>query len=384
MANNDRIYEAYMGEMGEKFRKQTIERMDWILQQVGDRETVLDIGCSQGIASILCAQQGAKVTGIEIQKENCDFANELLHREYSAISDRVRFINQDFMNYNEKEKYDALILTEVLEHLENAEEFLRHAEQFLKEDGLLVITVPFSYCDHPDHVYTFYLGSLVELVGKVFTVNSVFYGGKWLGCVAGKTGQSIDLNKAAFAEEETAFLELHRELDARITELAASLENVNRRYKESCEAYDRVKDWYSSEQKKTSELTDNYNRLKGWHESSLEKVELLQQQADQFKTVIKEREQKLSDSRDAYERLKQWRENDQNKLIDAVKAEHQQMLVMQKAKRTIQKQQTEIQLLHAENESYKQKLSVIYNTWYGKLAMKCYNFLKKLKRRLTK
>ena len=99
---------------------------------------------------------------------------------------------------------------------------------------------------------------------------------------------------------------------------------------------------------------------------------------------IKEREQKLSDSRDAYERLKQWRENDQNKLIDAVKAEHQQMLVMQKAKRTIQKQQTEIQLLHAENESYKQKLSVIYNTWYGKLAMKCYNFLKKLKRRLTK
>ena len=80
MANNDRIYEAYMGEMGEKFRQQTIERMDWILQQVGDRETVLDIGCSQGIASILCAQQGAKVTGIEIQKENCVFAFELLHR----------------------------------------------------------------------------------------------------------------------------------------------------------------------------------------------------------------------------------------------------------------------------------------------------------------
>ena len=179
-------------------------------------------------------------------------------------------------------------------------------------------------------------------------------------------------------------MELHRELDARITELAASLENVNRRYKESCEAYDRVKEWYSSEQKKTSELTDNYNRLKEWHESSLEKIELLQQQADRFKMDIKEREQKLSDSRDAYERLKQWRENDQNKLIDAVKAEHQQMLVMQKAKRTIQKQQTEIQLLHAENESYKQKLSVIYNTWYGKLAMKCYNFLKKLKRRLTK
>ena len=73
-------------------------------------------------------------------------------------------------------------------------------------------------------------------------------------------------------------------MDARITELAASLENVNRRYKESCEAYDRVKEWYSSEQKKTSELTDNYNRLKEWHESSLEKIELLQQQADRFNT----------------------------------------------------------------------------------------------------
>lgn len=384
MANNDRIYEAYMGEMGEKFRQQTVKRMDWILQQVRDRETILDIGCSQGIASILCAQQGAKVTGIEIQKENCDFANQLLQKEYNAFSDRVRFINQDFMNYNENEKYDALILTEVLEHLENAEGFLRHAKQFLKDDGLLVITVPFSFCDHPDHVYTFYLGSLIELVGKVFNVRSVYYGGKWLGCVAGKTGQSIELNKAAFAQEETAFFELHRELDARIKELAAGLENVNQKYKESCEAYDRVKDWYSSEQQKTADLTENYNRLKEWHESSLEKVKTLQKQAEeagQLKTVLEER---LRESKEAYERIKKWRENDQQKLIDTVKAEHQQMLVMQKAKRTIQKQQTEIQLLHAENESYKQKLSVIYNTWYGKLAMKCYNFLKKIKRRLTK
>lgn len=155
--------------------------------------------------------------------------------------------------------------------------------------------------------------------------------------------------------------------------------------------YNTVKENLNTVSDKNKVLTDNYNRLKEWHESGLEKIKalqqqmkLLQQQADQFKTVIKQREEKLADSRDAYERLKQWRENDQKKLIDVIKAEHQQMLVMEKAKRTIQKQQTEIQLLHAENESYKQKLSVIYNTWYGKLAMKCYNFLKKVKRRLTK
>ena len=38
MANNDRIYAAYMGEMGETFKLQTRNRINWILQQVRGRK----------------------------------------------------------------------------------------------------------------------------------------------------------------------------------------------------------------------------------------------------------------------------------------------------------------------------------------------------------
>ena len=412
MPNNDRIYAAYMGEMGETFKLQTRERIDWVLQQTQGRKTILDIGCSQGIVSILCAQQGAIVTGIEIQQENIEFANQLLNAEYSSCREKVRFIHKDFMEYVEETKYDAVIITEVLEHLPNAEEFLTHVTHFLNDDGIVIITVPFGFCDHPDHVYTFYLTSLVELVGKVFRIKSIHYGGKWMACVAGHGQNTLEVNKDLFIQEEAAFLQLHKDMDIRYRKLTADLVDANQRYRESCESYERMKEWYSNEQQKNAVLTENYDRVKEWHENSLNRIQLqedriqaqknqLQEQSneiqeqsneiqEQLKEIqrlqnrIKEQQNKIQAQVEAYDRIKQWRENDQQKLIDIIKAEHQQMLIMEKAKRTIQKQQTEIQILHAENESYKQKLSVIYNTWYGKIAMKCYNFLKKVKRKLAK
>jgi len=370
MANNDRIYEAYMGKMGENFKQQTRDRVEWILKQVQGKETILDIGCSQGIVSILCAEQGAKVTGIEVQKNNFEYANNLLEVEYSLLRDRVKFVNMDFMEYMDDMQYDALILTEVLEHLPNAHEFLEHVVKFLKEDGILVITVPFGFCDHPDHVYTFYLSNFVELIEKALQIKSIYYGGKWIACIACKEAKKFELEKAAFVREEAAFLHMHKELDVRLKDLTAHLENSNRKYKESCEAYERIKKWYSDEQQKTAALLENYNRIKEWHEKSLEEIKVLRQQVQDFAK--------------AYEQIKKWRENDQEKLVDVIKAEHQQLLVMQKAKGTIQKQQVEIRFLREENESYKQRLSVIYNTWYGKIAIRCYNFLKKIKRKLGK
>lgn len=412
MANNDRIYAAYMGEMGEAFKQQTRERIDWILQQTQGRKAILDIGCSQGIVSILCAQQGANVTGIEIQEENVEFANQLLDTQYSSLKSKVRFIHQDFMEYDEETKYDAVVITEVLEHLPDAERFLTHVTQFLNEEGVVVITVPFGYCDHPDHVYTFYLSSLMELVGKVFRVRDVYYGGKWLACVAEHGQSTLEPGRDLFIQEEAAFLQLHKDMDTRLKEMMSDLAEASQRYRESCESYERMKEWYGNEQQKNAALTENYDRVKEWHENSLEKIQIkdekireqqeqLQEQRDKVQEQlseiqrlqdkleeqqdrIKEQQNKIQAQAEAYDRIKQWRENDQQKLIDVIKAEHQQMLIMEKAKRTIQKQQTEIQILRAENESYKQKLSVIYNTWYGKIAMKCYNFLKKIKRKLAK
>ena len=153
----------------------------------------------------------------------------------------------------------------------------------------------------------------------------------------------------------------------------SSLEKIQIKDERIQEQQNQLLDQSDKIQKQSSEIQRLQNR-----------VEEQQNQTEEQQNRIEEQQNKIQAQAEAYERIKKWRENDQQKLIDVIKAEHQQMLIMQKAKRTIQKQQTEIQLLRAENESYKQKLSVIYNTWYGKIAMKCYNLLKKIKRKLVK
>ena len=58
----DRISQAYKGELGEQSKEDAYKRIDWIRSNVkGD--TVLDVGCSQGITSILLAKEGKRSWG---------------------------------------------------------------------------------------------------------------------------------------------------------------------------------------------------------------------------------------------------------------------------------------------------------------------------------
>jgi len=42
-------------------------QIDWLVEQA--RGAVLDIGCSQGIASILCARRGLEVLGVDVEPD---------------------------------------------------------------------------------------------------------------------------------------------------------------------------------------------------------------------------------------------------------------------------------------------------------------------------
>lgn len=53
------------------------------------------------------------------------------------------------------------------------------------------------------------------------------------------------------------------------------------------------------------------------------------------------------------------------------------------ARKTISKLRTQVGYLQRENAQYRQKLAKITDTWYGRLAIKGYHLLQKIKRSLA-
>ncbi len=167
--NADRINELYAGQIFSlETQKLCRERVHWMCRQVrGDK--VLDIGCSQGIVSLLLGREGFDCTGIDYEKNSIDFARTELEKEEETVRKRVRFELVDATTLPfEAETFDTVMLGEILEHLTNPGRVLKEARRVLKKEGTAVITVPFGLNNAPDHKMTYYPASFLELVRPYF------------------------------------------------------------------------------------------------------------------------------------------------------------------------------------------------------------------------
>lgn len=202
----DRIYDAYMGEMGEEFQQKTKERIHWICDHAVGK-SVLDVGCSQGIGSILLGRRGFSVCGMDVNEQAIYFAQNLLNEESETTQKNVIFRCDDFIEYAiGKVKADTVIFGEVLEHLTRPDLFIVKAYQVLNESGTLIITVPFGINDDPDHKQTFYFSRLYRMIFKYFTVETVKVFGKWIGFI-GQKRETIYEDEIYCSCEELEYIE---------------------------------------------------------------------------------------------------------------------------------------------------------------------------------
>lgn len=150
----DRISELYNGTIASAQASQVArERIHWMCSRVkGD--SVIDIGCSQGIAAILLAREGFQVTGLDSHPDAIAFAAEAASRETKAVAARLTWLQRDLYEVDDGALYDTVILGEVIEHQAAPERFLKAAGRLLKPDGTIVLTTPFGLHPHEDHKVT--------------------------------------------------------------------------------------------------------------------------------------------------------------------------------------------------------------------------------------
>ncbi len=96
-------------------------------------EDVLEVGCGRGITGALLQEKlGCRVTGVELNPEVAAAARQRLHEVLVGDVEEMQLPG----------RYDAVVATELFEHLNYPRRFLERARGLLRPGGRVVLSVP--------------------------------------------------------------------------------------------------------------------------------------------------------------------------------------------------------------------------------------------------
>ena len=158
-------------------------REDFLLRylrenKLGCRGNALDVGCGDGLFLDRLSELGCQPFGLEVDARLVSAETHKKHKIHIGYLDS---------NFQPEEKFDLILMLDVLEHIENDVEALQHVRRCLAPDGVLVITVPafswlWTYHDDINHHFRRYtsksLNRSVGAAGLSMNVSRYFY--SWL------------------------------------------------------------------------------------------------------------------------------------------------------------------------------------------------------------
>ena len=173
---------------------------DFFISRIKDGSKVLDVGCGIGMVSMNVAKKLTKssIIGIDINKKNIMQANELLNKSNLK---NVKFIYGD-INDQKDINAEYVILSNVLEHIENRTKFLKNIQKISKSK-IFLIRVPnferdwqiamrkelgiyyFSDVDHKIEHTVEQLKNDIEKAGFIMKETITTWGEIWAKCEYG-------------------------------------------------------------------------------------------------------------------------------------------------------------------------------------------------------
>ncbi|MFZ1528437.1 MAG: class I SAM-dependent methyltransferase [Ferruginibacter sp.] len=147
----------------------------FILENINSASTVLDLGCNLGDISYMIAQKAKQVVGIDYNET----AIEAAKTKYKHPN--LQFYHREAYDYllENPRQFDTLILSHILEHLDNPEDFLQKFKGFFKEIYIELPDFDRTYLNQyrkdagvsliytdDDHISEFDRDELMELLQK--------------------------------------------------------------------------------------------------------------------------------------------------------------------------------------------------------------------------
>lgn len=114
-----------------------------IRKYLGKRQTrILDIGCGVGTISFYLASKGHYVTGIDLSESAIKMAKK--NAKVLHLENNLEFLLVDFPKNSIKDKFQVVLISEVLEHLNDDKKAIKLAYGLLEKGGTVIASCPSS------------------------------------------------------------------------------------------------------------------------------------------------------------------------------------------------------------------------------------------------
>ena len=100
-------------------------------------DSLLDVGCGNGVFMKEAQRLGYKVVGIDFDRENIKIA-----REHFGLNDVFPLTLEELITSYQDKKFDVITFFEVLEHMDNPGNFINSIKTGLKPGGHIALSVP--------------------------------------------------------------------------------------------------------------------------------------------------------------------------------------------------------------------------------------------------
>jgi 2-polyprenyl-3-methyl-5-hydroxy-6-metoxy-1,4-benzoquinol methylase len=105
-----------------------------ILESLPKGATILDVAAAQGNFSLRLAELGYSVTWNDLRADLIDYVRQKHERG------SIKFLPGNVFELNFPEKFDAVLATEIIEHVAHPDRFLKKIAEFIKPNGYIIMT----------------------------------------------------------------------------------------------------------------------------------------------------------------------------------------------------------------------------------------------------